>query len=92
MKKIVICLAITFLFGSVSFGYDNKTGYEQNAYVQGAYNNKTGYEQTPYNNNVSYIKEFIKGEKREQKVQRVRRDGSTVQAVVPVGTEEEKAE
>lgn len=90
MKKLVICLSISFLFGSMSFAYDNKggynneTGYNQSPYVQEA------YVQTPYNNNVNYMKEFIKGDKREQKVQRVRKDGSTVQAIIEVGTPEEK--
>ena len=91
MKKIVVCLAVAFLFGFVSFSnaefksqYNNKVVYNQPTYIQPAYVNNDGY-----NNNVNYIEEFIQGEQRQQMVQKTDRSGRTVQAVVPVGVPEE---
>jgi hypothetical protein len=89
IKVAVAALCVASFVAGVciqkGFGYDNKGGYDQPAYV-----NTQGYDNIGgYNNRVNYITEFIKGEKREQMVQAVR-DGKKIQAVVPVGTPDEE--
>ncbi len=95
MKKLVVCLAVTFLIGSANLvgaefksQYNNHGGYNQVPYVNvGGYDNTGGY-----NNLIDYRSEFIKGTQRQQMVQRTDRSGRTVQAVVSVGTPDSEIE
>lgn len=94
MKKVVICLAVTFLIGSVSIvgaefqsQYDNTQGYDNSQ----IYDNTQGYENNQgYDNTTDYRKEFIKGVERQQMVQKTDDLGRTIQAVVPVGKPDAK--
>jgi len=99
MRKIVVCLAVAFLFGSVSFvgaefksNYNNRSGYQQVPYTQPAYTQPTYDNTDEYKNEGNYMTEFIKGNQRQQMVQGIDRSGRTVQAVVPVGTPEDEIE
>ena len=95
MKKLVVCLAVTFLIGSVTLvgaefksQYNNQGGYSQVPYVNvGGYDNTGGYD-----NLIDYRSEFIKGEARQQMVQKTTKSGRVIQAIVPVGTPDTEIE
>ena len=92
MKKIVVCLAVAFLFGTISLSsaeYNNSGSYKQSTYTQPEYV-QLSYDQETYDGYGTYDEEFITGEKRQQLVQGTDRSGRTVQAVVPVGTPDEE--
>jgi len=95
MKKIVVCLAVTFLIGSANLvGAEFKSQYNNHViYNQVPYVNTGGYDNTGgYNNLIDYRSEFIKGESRQQMVQKTDDRGRTVQAVIPVGTPDTEIE
>lgn len=95
MKKLIVCLTATFLIGSVNLvGAEFKSQYNNSGgYNQMPYSNVGGYDNTGgYDNLIDYRSEFIKGEQRQQMVQKTDSRGRTVQAVVPVGTPDSEIE
>lgn len=92
---VALCVAsfVAGCFIQKGFGYDNKGGYAQPAYVNTTgYDNKTGYDnQTGYDNRIDYIDSFKSIEEGKTAVEAMR-NGKSVQVVVPTNLKEKDAE